>query len=114
MRQAGHLAAAGLIALQNIGERLQKDHQNAQTLANLLFSIKGIELEPSQIKTNIIFFKLNHPKIEGENFIKQLESRSIKIIQTDPGIFRAVLHREISQEQTQIVAQTIKTILMEN
>jgi threonine aldolase len=114
MRQAGHLAAAGLIALQNIEERLQKDHHNAQTLAKLLFSIKGIELEPSQIKTNIIFFRLNHSKMDGESFIKQLESKFIKILQTDPGIFRAVLHREITPEQTQIVGKTIKTILMGN
>ncbi len=114
MRQAGHLAAAGLIALDNLVARLKQDHQNAQTLASLLFSVNGIELDPAQIKTNIIFFKLHHPKIDGDSFIKRLEAKSIKILQTDPGIFRAVMHREISSEQTLTVAKTIKSILTES
>ena len=111
MRQAGHLAAAGLVALENLVERLKGDHQNARLLAEQLAAIKGIELDQSKVKTNIIFFKLNHPEIDGDTFLSRLEAKSIKILMTDPGVFRAVLHREVSREQVDTAAQTIQSIL---
>ena len=111
MRQAGHLAAAGLVALENLVERLKGDHQNARLLAEQLAAIKGIELDQSKVKTNIIFFKLNHPEIDGDTFLSLLEAKSIKILMTDPGVFRAVLHREVSREQVDTAAQTIQSIL---
>jgi threonine aldolase len=107
------LAAAGLIALENMVERLKDDHLHAGLLAEKLASIDGIELDQTQVKTNIIFFKLNHPKIDGDTFLTLLEERSIKILMVDPGVFRAVLHREVSREQVQTVAQTIHSILIE-
>ncbi len=99
MRQAGHLAAAGRVALENQIEPLKKDHQLARQLAQGLADITGLELNLEQVKTNIIFFKLNHPKVEPEAFLSHLESEKIKILMIDPAVFRAVLHREISQEQ---------------
>jgi threonine aldolase len=111
MRQAGHLAAAGLVALESLVERLKDDHLHAKFLAEQLSSFEGIELDQSSVKTNIIFFKLNHPRIDGDKFLSSLEEKSIKIFMTDPGIFRAVLHREISREQVEVVAQTIQSVL---
>ena len=55
MRQAGHLAAAGIIALNELVDRLKDDHDNARMLAKGLSSLKGMELDPESIKTNIIF-----------------------------------------------------------
>ncbi len=111
MRQAGHLAAAGLVALENLVERLKDDHQNAGFLAEQLASIKGIELDQTMVKTNIVFFKLNHLQINGDRFLRELEAKSIKILMTGPGVFRAVLHREVSKEQVETVVQTIQSIL---
>ena len=111
MRQAGHLAAAGLVALENLVDRLKDDHLHAKLLADMLASTKGIELDHQGVKTNIIFFKMNHPQIDGDQFLNQLEEKSIKILMTDPGIFRAVLHREVSKDQVETVAQTINSIL---
>ena len=111
MRQAGHLAAAGLIALENLTKRLKDDHSNAGFLAKQLSVIDSIELNPEDVKTNIIFFKLNHPEINWDEFLNKLEAKSIKILMTDPGIFRAVLHREVSRKQVEVVADTIQSIL---
>lgn len=111
MRQAGHLAAAGLVALESLVERLKDDHLHAKFLAEQLASFEGIELDQNSVKTNIIFFKLNHPRIDGDLFLRTLETKSIKILMTDPGIFRAVLHREISREQVEVVAKTIQSVL---
>lgn len=111
MRQAGHLAAAGLVALENLVERLKDDHLNAKFLAEQLASFKGIELDENSVKTNIIFFKLNHPRINGDLFLSTLEENSIKILMPGSGIFRAVLHREISREQVEVAAKTIHSVL---
>ncbi len=111
MRQAGHLAAAGLVGLENLVERLKDDHKNAKSLANQLASIRGIELEQPNVETNIIFFKLDPNLMDGETFVNQLETKSIKVIMTDQGIFRAVLHRGVSTEQVKMVAEAIKSIL---
>ena len=111
MRQAGHLAAAGLVALENLVDRLKDDPLHAKLLADMLASTKGIELDHQGVKTNIIFFKMNHPHIDGDQFLNQLEEKSIKILMTDPGVFRAVLHREISKDQVETVAHAIDSIL---
>src|SRR6516162_5095887 len=58
MRQAGVLAAAGLIALEKGPQRLQEDHDNAQFLARQLSEIPGIGLAPSKVQTNIVIFDL--------------------------------------------------------
>ena len=111
MRQAGHLAAAGIIALNDHVERLKKDHENAKYLARHISRLDGIEVDESKIKTNILFFKLEG--FDGNAFLEQLEKNQIKILITDTeeGIFRAVLHREVSKEQVEKVIETFKSIL---
>ena len=103
MRQAGHLAAAGIIALNDLVDRLKEDHANARTLAEGLSSLKGMVIDLELIKTNIIFFSLKHPSLSPESFMDGLEAKGIKILMTHPGIFRAVLHREISSSQIEQV-----------
>jgi threonine aldolase len=111
MRQAGHLAAAGQLALEKQVETLKKDHQLARQLAEGLAGITGMELNLEQVKTNIIFFRLNHPKIEPEIFLSHLESQAIKVLMMDSAVFRAVLHREISTEQVDKVLDVCRAVL---
>ena len=109
MRQVGHIAAAGLIAINEQVDRLQEDHDNAKFLASQLSDLDGIEVDVTRIKTNIIFFKLTG--IDGEVLLNQLEQNQIKILMTDADVFRAVLHREVSKEQVQTVVKTFQSIL---
>lgn len=109
MRQVGHIAAAGLIAINEQVDRLQEDHDNAKFLASQLSDLDGIEVDVTRIKTNIIFFKLTG--IDGEVLLNQLEHNQIKILMTDANVFRAVLHREVSKEQVQTVVKTFQSIL---
>ena len=110
MRQSGHLAAAGIIALNNLTERLEEDHSNAQNLAQGLASLKGIVLKPELIKTNIIFFRLENLNIKPESFLKNLEAQGIKILMIHEGVFRIVLHREISEHQVKLVIKAITVL----
>jgi len=111
MRQAGHLAAAGRVALENQIERLKVDHQLARQLAKGLADITGLELNLQQVKTNIVFFRLNHPTVKPMVFLDHLESEAIKILMIDPAVFRAVLHREISKEQIVRVLAVFRSLL---
>ena len=110
MRQSGHLAAAGIIALNDLTDRLKEDHSNAQKLAQGLASLKRIVLKPELIKTNIIFFSLEHSNIKPETFLENLEAQGIKILMIHEGVFRIVLHREISETQVELVIKAMKEI----
>ena len=110
MRQSGHLAAAGIIALNDLTERLKEDHFNAQKLAQGLARLKRIVLKPELIKTNIIFFSLEHSNINPETFLENLEAQGIKILMIHEGVFRIVLHREISETQVELVIKAMKEI----
>ena len=58
MRQAGVLAAAGLIALEQMPARLHEDHANARLLAEALSHIEGVEIDLDAVETNIVIFRL--------------------------------------------------------
>ena len=111
MRRAGHLADAGIISLVNLVDRLQEDHENAKMLASQISEMDEIELDKSKIKTNIIFFKLKG--LDGKIFLQELGKKQIKILMTDAdtGIFRAVLHRDVSKKQVETVIESFKSIL---
>ena len=110
MRQSGHLAAAGIIALNDLTDRLKEDHSNAQKLAQGLARLKRIVLKPELIKTNIIFFSLEHSNIKPETFLENLEAQGIKILMIHEGVFRIVLHREISEPQVKLVIKAITVL----
>jgi threonine aldolase len=65
MRQAGVLAAAGMVALTQMVERLADDHAHAQQLAQGLQQIPGIQVQPDTVKTNMVFFSLSEAVADG-------------------------------------------------
>lgn len=111
MRQAGHLAAAGITAMEDQVERLADDHQNAHTLAVGLAGITGLALDPALVKTNIVFFQLEHPKITPDQFLERLNQRGVKVLLIEEGLFRAVLNRHVSAENVDSALKLIKEIL---
>jgi threonine aldolase len=111
MRQAGHIAAAGIVALDTQIDRLAEDHQNAQTLALGLKQLPGVEIDPEKNPTNILFFKLSHPKISPEEFLKQMGLKGVKLLMMEGGVFRAVLNRMVTHEQTRSALQIAKSVL---
>src|SRR3954467_9880702 len=77
MRQAGVLAAAGLVALEDSPSQLPVDHENAQLLARRIAAIPGISLFPSKVKTNIVIFDIAGLKIPTAEFSRKLKSRGV-------------------------------------
>lgn len=75
MRQAGIIAAAGLVALDSMVERLADDHANAQQLAKGLASLPGIEVDPAAIETNIVYMELGNA--DGAEVAAALKARGV-------------------------------------
>lgn len=95
MRQAGVIAAAGIVALNTMIDRLAEDHANARRLAQGLAGIKGIRLAQEQIPTNIVMFHVL-PPLSPVEFIQALDAAEVKIGLRDGRPFRAVTNRMVS------------------
>jgi threonine aldolase len=91
MRQAGIIAAAGIVALETMVDRLAEDHSNARRLADGLASIEGITLAQDDIPTNIVMFDLS-PELSATELFEGLERAGVKVGFRDGGPFRAVTH----------------------
>jgi len=98
MRQAGIIAAAGIVALETMVDRLQEDHTNARLLADGIADLPGIILDPESIKTNIIYFDMDDAAMESADFLAALSTKGIQFFDTGPRRFRMVTHYGITAE----------------
>jgi threonine aldolase len=98
MRQAGVIAAAGIVAIEKMVDRLKDDHSNAQMLAKGLASIDGISLDLSQVQTNIVVYDVSGLGITGEGWIARLNEAGVKAGPLEGGRVRMVTHRGIEKE----------------
>jgi len=98
MRQAGIIAAAGIVALETMVDRLQEDHTNARLLADGIADLPGVVLDPETIKTNIIYFDMDDTAVESANFLTVLAAKGIQFFDTGPRRFRMVTHYGITAE----------------
>jgi len=98
MRQAGVLAAAGIVALTEMVDRLADDHANARKLAEGLAELPGLSIDLSTIKTNIVFFGLTRDDMPVEQLIKMLDDAGVRMLTVGDGRIRAVTHYHITAD----------------
>ena len=75
MRQAGIIAAAGIVALEEMVERLAEDHANAHRLAEGISRIQGLATEPDRVRTNILYIDLVDQRFTDDAFMARLKER---------------------------------------
>ncbi len=109
MRQAGVLAAAGIVALETMVNRLAEDHANAKRLSRGLASIPGIKVSQDEIPSNILMFDLL-PKIPVDGFIQGLAKTGVKVSPRGGTLFRAVTHRMVSSTDIDEALKRIETV----
>lgn len=107
MRQAGVIAAAALYALEHHVARLAEDHANAQLLADSIRECPCLTLRPAQIDTNIVIFEVAPTLGTAQQFIAALADRGVHMLPISKTRVRAVLHLDITPEQTQQAAETL-------
>jgi len=105
MRQAGIIAAAGIVALNEMIDRIAEDHANARRLAEGLAEIPGITLDPAAVRTNIVYFDVATPAAE---FVKALADGAVRVISTGPNRCRAVTHYGIGSGEISAALKVIR------
>jgi threonine aldolase len=109
MRQAGVLAATGLIALETMVDRLAEDHANARTLAEGLAELPGIRCDLSRVQTNLVFFDLD--EIRGADFEEECLKRGLLGGATGPHRVRFVTHYGITADDIQSALKICEDVL---
>jgi threonine aldolase len=107
MRQAGVLAAAGLVALEQVVPRLGEDHARARRLAEGWAEVPGVEVAP--VKSNMVYFRLTGeaPKTQ-EALVSALAERGILVLSRLEGRFRAVTHLWICDEDVEVAIEAMR------
>jgi len=112
MRQAGVLAAAGLVALDEVLPRLADDHATAKRLAELLAEIPGIDLDPADVETNIISFELDdRASVTTQELSLKAAEHGVKFHPVSDRAVRMVTHYHIRMEDAERAAGVVREIL---
>jgi threonine aldolase len=96
MRQAGILAAAGIVALEKMIDRIREDHENAARLAEGIAGIEGLAIDLARAQTNIIYFDVTASELKAEELAQRLGARGVRVLSTGPARLRAVTHYGIT------------------
>jgi len=106
MRQAGVLAAAGLIALEKMPARLHEDHANARLLAEALSHMEGVSIDLNSVETNIVIFRLTGA-LGAAELVARLKARGILASTVGHDAIRLVTHNDVSRGQCITAAEAL-------
>ena len=112
MRQAGIIAAAGIVALEKMVTRLAEDHANARKLALGLREIPGIEIDPDRLPTNLLFLKITRGN--SAELARRLGERGVKVGDRGASTWRLVTHYGITSDDIDHVLDVIETTFREH
>jgi threonine aldolase len=114
MRQAGVIAAAGIVAIEKMVDRLRDDHENARRLAKGLSAIDGIAIDLSQVQTNIVAYDVSGLGIDGQKWVAKLDEAGIKAGTLEAGRVRMVTHRGIEKEDIETTLSVAEKVAGES
>lgn len=98
MRQAGIIAAAGIIAIEEMVDRLERDHEHATEFAEQLTDHPLVEVRPDTVETNIVLARVKDSDLDSEGLIEEMSERGVKAVPVDERTIRFVFHRHIEEE----------------
>ncbi len=112
MRQAGVIAAAAIVALTSMVERLADDHANAAVLAKGLGGVAGLEVRPEEVETNIVYVRINDGvfgmrEVEVQ---RELKERGVWVGVTGVGVVRFVVHYEVTSDDVNRVVEIMREL----
>ncbi len=110
MRQAGILAAAGIVALTEMVERLPEDHGNARRLAQALAACPGIDVDLEAVQTNIIYFDVAGTGMDAATFCSRLAAFGIRCNPAGATSIRMVTHKDVSAADIDRVAEALGNV----
>lgn len=113
LRQGGFLAAAGLIALRDMTDRLKEDHENAAYLGALLDEIDGVQVFRNRLDIDMVFFTTDWDADKAARYPNWMLEHGIKVTGCAGGEYRMVCHHDISRADCDQTAQLVRTFAAE-
>ncbi len=110
MRQSGIIAAGALHALEHQINRLADDHTTAQIIANAVTTLEGFHLDPEQVDTNIVIFKIDRNICSAQEMCDALHQAGVWVLPFSREHVRAVTHLHITPEQAEAAGQIIQQV----
>ena len=110
MRQAGVLAAAGLIALEEMPNRLQEDHDNARFLASRLAEIPTLRITPAKVQTNIVIFDVSGTGMTSDEVLRRLRDRNVIGSAVSDSIVRLVTHMDVTRTDCEEAVEIVRRV----
>lgn len=110
MRQAGFIAAAGIIALEKMTSRLREDHENARLLAEGLSEIPGIAIDMDTVQTNIVICDISGLKLTASEFAAKLYEKGIRVNGGNSSVVRFVTHYWIKRDDIEAAIEAVKSL----
>ena len=111
MRQAGVIAAAGIVALTDMVARLPEDHVNARRLAEGLADIPGISIDLDTVQSNIVLLRLDDRIMPAAEFAERLRAEGIRVSNYDTRGLRMVTHYQVSQADVDATIAAARRVL---
>ena len=112
MRQAGIIAAAGIVALDEMVDRLAEDHRNAALLGEGLRRMPMVHLTKNSPQTNMVFFKLDESVgLSVAEFLEAMKQQGVMLMDSGPGEYRMVTHHDIIDEGVEVTLDAFKKVL---
>ncbi len=111
MRQAGVIAAAGLVALEHELPRLHEDHEKARRLAETLFGLPGVSLDLASVQTNMVFFEVHREDLTAPQLCRHLGDYGVLAVAQNESRIRFVTHRDQSYADIEHVCAALCQIL---
>jgi threonine aldolase len=112
MRQAGVLAAAGIVALEEMVGRLEEDHVNARVLAEAISEMPGLWVDLSSVQTNIVVIEVRRPGMSGDDLVRRIEKRGVKVSPFGGQLVRMVTHYGITRSDVERAIQVVREVLV--
>ena len=113
MRQAGIIAAAGIVALTEMVDRLEEDHTNARMLAHALAELPGLQLDLETVHTNLVIFRVADNAPDEGVFVARLAEAGVRIGALGQGRLRAVTHYGLTERHIHDAVRIIGTVWKE-
>jgi len=112
MRQAGIIAAAGLVALDEMLPRLGEDNRRARVLADGLAAMPGVDLDPATVETNIVFFKLDETApLTAPDLTSRLAERGVLAHSLGHDSVRMVTHYQITDDDVATAIESVRNAI---
>ena len=113
MRQCGVIAAAGIVAMEQMADRLAEDHALARRLAQGIARVPGLSIGTATVETNLVYFDVTASALTAQELAMRLEQRGVRVLALGPRRLRAVTHHGIETRDIDQALEALRASMLE-